>query len=151
MAETEPKLPRRVFVASALAAIVAGGSTALVSMGGITQPTRETFRFARGTSLAPGEEERLRGFLAAALADDRVEVRIVGHTGTQGNEAANLALSQERAAAVRALAEQMGVANASISATGVGGGAPMAKSPDQSERAYEASLSRVDVTLQVRR
>lgn len=151
MPETEPRLPRRVFAAGLLAAITGGGATALVTLGSITAPDMATFRFARGTTLAAGEAERIRGFLAAALQDDRLKVRIVGHTGTQGDDDANLALSQERADEISAMARSLGIETGRIVAVGVGGGAPTPKSADQSERAHEASLSRADITLQLQR
>ncbi|MDJ1006405.1 MAG: OmpA family protein [Paracoccaceae bacterium] len=151
MAEREPPPPRRIFVAGLLAALLAGGTTALVSFGAVTAPDTETFRFSRGTVLAAGEEARLRGALAAAVADDRITVTVTGHSGTLGEAAANLALSEDRAERVRTIALDMGLAADRITASGVGGGAPLPREAGQSERAHEASLARVEVTLQRRR
>lgn len=151
MAESEPGVPRRLFVAAALAALGAGGATALGVFGALGAPETEAFGFSRANTFATGEETRLRGHLSRALEDDRLGVVIVGHSGTLGDDAANLALSEERAAAVRALAVGMGIAPGRIAATGVGGGAPLAREPGQSDRAHEASLARVEVTLRMRR
>ena len=62
MTENEPLLSRRLLLAAFLAAIVAGGATALASFGTISAPGTEAFRFSRGTALAAGEEARLKGF-----------------------------------------------------------------------------------------
>lgn len=151
MNEREPRLPRRLFVAAGLAALLAAGGVSLATLGLATAPMTETFRFSRGASFAAGEEARLRGHLLPAVEDERVAVVIVGHTGTQGDEAANLSLSEERAAAARAIAVDAGIAADRITATGMGGAAPAARAPGLSDRAYETSLARVEVTLQVRR
>jgi outer membrane protein OmpA-like peptidoglycan-associated protein len=151
MSDSEPWPPRRLFLAGGLAAVVAGGATALASLGAAAAPRTETFRFSRGTALAAGEEARLKGFLAPAAQDDRLGVFVLGHSGTQGEAAANLALSERRAAKVEALALAMGISAERVRATGVGANAPLRRSGDQPERAYEAQLARVDVTLRVRR
>lgn len=151
MRETAPRPPRRLFLASALAALTAGGVTALVALGAVDQPRTETFQFARGTALANGEEARLRALLAEAAQDARIVVTVIGHSGTQGDAGANLSLSEDRAALVAEMADGMGIDDTRLSATGLGGGAPLAKPDGTSDRAYEASLARVDVTLQVRR
>ena len=151
MSESEPRPPRRLFLAAGLAALLAAGGTGLVTWGAISSPETETFRFTRGTALATGEETRLRGFLVPAIRDDRLAVVIVGHTGTQGEPAANLALSESRAEAARAIAVSAGIPTERITVTGVGGGAPLPREPGQSERAHEAELARVEITLQVRR
>jgi outer membrane protein OmpA-like peptidoglycan-associated protein len=149
--ETEPRPPRRLFLAALLAAAAAGGATALAIFGSLTGATTETFRFSRGTTLGTGEEARLRGFLAAAAQDDRLAVVIIGHTGTQGDAQANIALSESRAEAVAGIARDMGIDARRIRASGAGGGAPAPREAGQSERAYETDLARADVTLQVRR
>jgi len=151
MRETAPKPPRRLFLASIVAAIAAGGATALATFGAVTAPETETFQFARGTSFATGEADRLDGYLTAAMQDDRIAVVIVGHSGTQGDATANQALSVSRAEIAAEKAVALGIPRDRITARGVGGGAPLAKDPAQSDRAYEAQLARVDVTLQVRR
>ncbi|MEM1429939.1 MAG: OmpA family protein [Pseudomonadota bacterium] len=151
MSDSEPRPPRRLFLAGLLAAATAGAASGLAIFGGLTGTVTQTFRFSRGTALGTGEDARLRGFLAAAAQDARLAVIVVGHTGTQGEAAANLALSEARAAAVAEIARDMGIAPPRIQAMGVGGGAPAPRETGQSERAHEAALARADVTLQVRR
>lgn len=151
MRESAPRPPRRLFLASALAALTAGGVTALVALGAVDQPQTETFQFARGTAFASGEEPRLRAVLAQAATDGRIAVTVIGHSGTQGDDNANLVLSEARATLVAEMAEAMGIDATRLSAAGIGGSAPFDKPDGTSGRAYEASLARVDVTLQVRR
>lgn len=124
---------------------------ALYALGLVTAPRTDTFRFSRGTALATGEEARLRGVLAEALGDERIDVIIVGHTGSSGDAEANQDLSAERAEAVVDIARDIGLTRDRISATGVGGGDPLPKEEGEGDRAHQARLARVDVTLQVRR
>ena len=150
MTRTLPPLPRRAFLAVAAAAATAAALTGLGVVGSITTPETGTFRFARGTQFASGEEARLRAHLASAAKDQRITVVITGHTGTQGNEQANIALSEQRAAAAAGLAQSMGILPANIRAGGAGGGAPLPKQDGMSDRSHQSALARVEVALQVR-
>ncbi|MEL7098837.1 MAG: OmpA family protein [Pseudomonadota bacterium] len=89
--------------------------------------------------------------MAGALSDDRIFVTIVGHTGSAGDAAANLSLSEARAALAADMAEALGIAPERITARGVGGGAPLDKQTNENARAYQSRLARIDVTLQLRR
>lgn len=149
--EAGPALPRRAFVAAALSAVVAGGAVALGIIGQTTIAKTESFRFSRGTSLADGEEERLRGVLAAALPDDRKHVVIVGHTGTSGDAGANLDLSVKRAEVAAQMARAMGLPDDRLTVTGIGGSTPLSQEDGESDRAHQSRMARVDVTVQVRR
>ena len=146
-----PMLPRRAFLAATLSAITVGAAGALAWIGGLGAPQTESYRFSRGTNLAEGELARMRGHLARAVQDTRFDVVIVGHTGDQGDGAANLALSTERAEVAAAEARQLGLEDSRLTIIGAGGGSPMARGPDQSERAYQASLARVEITLRPQR
>lgn len=146
-----PALPRRVFVAAGMSAVLAGSAIALSVLGGMSDVEASSFQFSRGVSLSAGEEARLRGLLAEALPDERVHVTIVGHTGDSGDVAANLALSEERAALVQAMALAAGIGTDRMTFQGVGGSAPLPKENGESERSYQSRLARVEVTLQLRR
>ncbi|MFQ6550128.1 OmpA family protein [Aestuariibius sp. 2305UL40-4] len=143
--------PRRTFVAGGLSALVAGGAVTLGTLGYATRPQTESFRFARSTTLAAGEDARLRGFLAQALPDDRMQVVIIGHTGDAGNADANLALSAERADVAAAMARALGILPNRITVTGVGGASPLPKLEGERARAHQSRLARVEVSLQMRR
>lgn len=143
--------PRRAFVAAALSALVAGGAVGLGILGGLDQPSSDQFAFSRGTAFAAGEEARLRGFLTEALADDRIMVRITGHSGVTGDAGANQTLSEDRAATAADIARGLGIANGRILAIGVGGDAPLPKEDGESDRGYQSRLARVHVALQLRR
>lgn len=144
-------LPRRAFVAAGLSAILAGTATSLAILGGLTETDGDSFQFSRGLSLANGEEDRLRGFLASALADERLHVTILGHTGDAGDAAANLSLSEARAELARAMAADLGFAPGRVTSRGVGGAAPLSKEDGESDRAHQSRLARVEVSLQMRR
>lgn len=147
----QPVLPRRAFVAAGLSAVFAGGAIGLAALGGLSGVETEVFGFSRGTSFVNGDEERLRGMLAQALQDDRIHVTILGHTGQAGEADANLELSQTRADLARSIATDLGISGDRITARGVGGGSPLAKTDGESERAYQSRLARVEVSLQMRR
>lgn len=70
------------------------------------------------------------------------EVRIEGHTDSQGGDAANQALSQRRAEAVRRVLEEAGVAGSRLRATGRGEANPIA---DNGTAAGRAQNRRVEI------
>ncbi|MGR3468566.1 MAG: OmpA family protein [Shimia sp.] len=146
-----PAFPRRTFLAAGLSALVAGGAVGLAWLWGLSQVAARSFRFTRGTTLATGEAEALRGFLAPALTDDRLRVTILGHTGDQGDASANQTLSEARAALAADAAAALGIPRARITAQGLGGSAPLPRRDGESDRTYQARLARVDVSLQRRR
>ncbi|MEM1233483.1 MAG: OmpA family protein [Pseudomonadota bacterium] len=144
-------MPRRAFVAAGLSALCAGGAVALAMLGAVDAPDTQTFQFSRGATLQPGEEERLNALLAAASLDDRIHVTIIGHSGTAGDGNANEELSLQRANVVVDAAAALGVGRGRLTAIGLGGAQPLAQEDGEGDRAYQARLARVDVSLQVRR
>ncbi|MEO1611379.1 MAG: OmpA family protein [Pseudomonadota bacterium] len=146
-----PVLPRRAFVAAGLSAVLAGSLVGLGWIGGASRIETGVFQFSRGLSFAAGEEDRLRALLARALTDERIHVTILGHTGDAGDAAANLALSEERAALAAAMAAELGVSPERVLARGLGGASPLARESGESDRAYQARLARVEASLQMRR
>ncbi|MEM8803590.1 MAG: OmpA family protein [Pseudomonadota bacterium] len=134
-----------------MSAVLAGSAVALGILGGASQVQTGSFQFSRGLSFANGDEARLRGLLAGAVADERIHVTIVGHTGSAGDDAANLELSEERADLAQTMAVTLGIPASRITARGVGGAAPLAKEDGESDRAYQSRLARVEVSLQMRR
>ena len=143
--------PRRVYVGAALVGLTIAGLVSLGVLGASEAPQSVDFRFTRGIALAPGEEERLRGHLSALAARPDRLVRVVGHTGQQGDADANMELSAARAGMAASLAEEAGIPqDRLLSVTGVGGGAPLEKSNGVSDREWERNLSRVTVTDQAR-
>jgi outer membrane protein OmpA-like peptidoglycan-associated protein/ABC-type taurine transport system substrate-binding protein len=76
----------------------------------------------------------------------RVEVR--GHTGLRGDKTANVMLSQERAdAVIRYLQITHEIDENRFRAIGLGGLKPLAKQPNESNRAYNYRLPRVELVL----
>lgn len=132
-------------------ALVAGGSVYLATVGELIAPKTASFRFSRGVNFAAGEEQRLRAYLLEALRDDRVNVVIVGHSGTSGDAAANEQLSAARATFAAEIATEIGIDPGRVDFLGVGGRAPFVRPEGTAERTWQAELARVEVTLQVRR
>jgi len=146
-----PGVPRRAILGALLVSASLGAAAALGIAGAALRPAQEDFFFSRGTSFASGEAARLKARAADLAVDDRIILRITGHSGTQGDEAANLALSEERAEAARTIALAAGFPLRRIDWTGgVGGGAPLSRDADQSDRAYQTGLARVTLSWQVR-
>ena len=142
-------VPGRVYFGALVVGVAIAGLVALGVLGADEAPKTTDFRFTRGLELAPGEDARLRGALTALAAQPDRLVRITGHTGQQGDAAANLDLSNERAAFVASIAQAMGLPSDRIlSVAGVGGGDPLPKPNGTTEREWERSLSRVTVTDQ---
>ncbi|MEM6941005.1 MAG: OmpA family protein [Pseudomonadota bacterium] len=146
-AAAAPLLPRRALFAAALSAVTAALAAWLLWVGFLGAPTTETFQFSRGTSFSQGEDARLAGFLTRAAQDPSLQVIVIGHTGEQGDVAANLELSEARAAQVVEMAEGMGISADRLFASGVAGSAPLRRPEDVSDRAFQSSLARVDVSL----
>jgi outer membrane protein OmpA-like peptidoglycan-associated protein len=75
-------------------------------------------------------------------------ILVKGHTGIRGDIEANIKLSQERANEVRSrLIRDFGVEAHRIRAQGFGASQPLTQQPDESDRAYEYRLPRVEITL----
>lgn len=149
--QSSPGLPRRAILGAVLVAAALGGAAALGIAGAALRPSSEDFAFSRGTSFANGEEARLKARFSELAADDRIVLRITGHSGTQGDEAANMKLSDERAEAALAVARAAGFPQRRIDwVGGVGGGDPLPKVDGESDRAWQARLARVTVAWQVR-
>ena len=146
-----PPMPVRAILGAVLAGIVVAALVALDILGAASAPDTQTFRFTRNTTFAPGEEMRLRGFLTEVAENPELLIRITGHTGLQGAEDANTALSEARAQAAEQIAEEIGIPAARIlSVEGVGGGRPTPRDQSQAEREWERAQSRVTVSAQVR-
>jgi outer membrane protein OmpA-like peptidoglycan-associated protein len=94
--------------------------------------------------LKPGAAERLRPLASYLQANPNVRVRIDGHTDAQGSDAYNQALSDRRAASVRAALGAMGVDGARIEAVGHGESQPVAENRTPAGRQQNR---RVEVTL----
>ena len=118
-----------------LAAAVAADSLADVSGSAAPPPSRHVAgrtvyslpgsAFASGSARLTASAQASLRALAAALAGRRA-VRVEAHTDSQGSDAANLALSQKRADAVRRALFDAGLIGAHIDAVGVGKAAPVA-------------------------
>lgn len=140
------RVPGRVYLGAVLAGIAVAGLVALGLIGAAEAPAQAEFRFTRGVEFAPGEEARLRGHLIELAADPDRFVRIVGHTGVQGDGDANQDLSEQRAAVAASVARDVGVPDERLlTVTGVGGGAPLANDQGLGHREWERSLSRVTI------
>ncbi|MGP6085757.1 OmpA family protein [Antarctobacter jejuensis] len=149
--QSAPGLPRRAVIGAVLVALSLGGAAALGIAGAALSPASDDFFFSRGTSFAKGEEARLKAKLAELAADDRITLRITGHSGTQGDDSANLDLSEQRAEAARSVARAAGFPAERVDwVGGVGGGDPLSQKDGESDRAYQAGLARVTLDWQVR-
>ncbi|MEO0911673.1 MAG: OmpA family protein [Pseudomonadota bacterium] len=137
-------VPRRFVVGALLSGVIAASAVGLGYFGAISAPKTESFRFSRGTQFAPGEEARLRAYLAGFAAEQRLHLRISGHTGTAGDTTANFDLSLARANAAMEIVRALGIPESRVDFVGgFGGTAPRAKAQDEGTREYERALARV--------
>ncbi|MEM9043734.1 MAG: OmpA family protein [Pseudomonadota bacterium] len=133
-------------IGSVIAGLIIGSASWAGWLGSLQAPDKTSFRFSRGTTLAPGEEGRLRGLLATIAAEERIILRVIGHTGTQGDREANQALSLQRAQVVGSIVAAMSIdPDRIVFVGGLGGDAPLPKQEDESEREYQRRLARVEV------
>ncbi len=151
MSQTSPTLSRRAILASLLSTALAGSVTTLAIWGGVSRVAQDSFAFSRGTSLVASEADRLMGMLGQALSDERIFVTIIGHSGTEGDSAANRELSEARAQYILGIATELGIPSSRMTALGVGGAQPLPKEEGESDRAHQSRLARVEIFLQVRK
>jgi outer membrane protein OmpA-like peptidoglycan-associated protein len=75
-------------------------------------------------------------------------ILVAGHTGTQGDRAANKKLSDARAKAVgNHLLKTFAIDPNRLFAVGYGSDSPLARQPEESDRAYQYRLPRVELRL----
>jgi len=138
----ETRLARKeAELASALAADAPGTTKAAVapvpparSSGKRTVYTLPGTAFASGSAtLAPSAIASLRSLFAAIGA--KKTLRVEAHTDNQGPDAANLALSQQRADAVKRALVGLGIGAARIRAVGKGEASPVADNASADGRA----------------
>jgi outer membrane protein OmpA-like peptidoglycan-associated protein len=113
------------------------------------QIERTIIRFNTGTAqLLGGQQATLRSLstaiqklLAHNTARLAPQIEIIGHTDAEGDESANLELSQRRAARVAALLKAQGVAESSLLLTGVGAQQPMRADTNLVDKQLNRSVS----------
>jgi outer membrane protein OmpA-like peptidoglycan-associated protein len=82
---------------------------------------KENVRFRTGQDLLDGSSYRLLDSIAQVLVDaPTMRLRIEGHTDSEGGERTNLALSQDRALAVRTYLVGQGIEPTRLEADGFG-------------------------------
>jgi outer membrane protein OmpA-like peptidoglycan-associated protein len=114
------------------------------SVGGKQVYTLAGSAFGSGSaSLTAPAQASLRA-LAAQLRGGSARVAIEGHTDSQGADDANLALSRQRAEAVRRVLEDAGLPGARLSAAGKGETAPVA---DNTSAGGRAANRRVEIIV----
>lgn len=92
--------------------------------------------FATGSAaIDPSSREVLNTLASVALRCDRFTIEVAGHTDNQGNHAANMALSRQRADAVADYLVTQNVARERLTARGYGPERPRASNSDEAGRA----------------
>jgi outer membrane protein OmpA-like peptidoglycan-associated protein len=95
----------------------------------------QIINFASGSAVIPAENQAVLKKAATLLKDKKdFTFEIGGHADNVGNEAANLTLSEKRAAAVRDLLIKNGVANNMLTAKGYGSTIPVADNTTEAGR-----------------
>ncbi len=107
-------------------------------------------RFVVGTTeLVPGQSQALRDLTLdlqrlisiAPSAGRTVEIHLIGHTDTEGDETTNLQLSRDRASRMLALLTARGVEQNSLTFTGVGSSEPVRPETSQIDKQFNRSVS----------
>lgn len=102
----------------------------------------ESFTLATGAAAGPDIER-----IAERAVFNNARVEVLGHTGTLGDAAANTTLSQERADEIARQLKAVLPADWPISSLGVGAAQPLEREADESDRAYQRRLARVEIRL----
>lgn len=105
------------------------------SVGGKQVYTLAGNAFGSGSANLTAQAQASLRALAATLRGGSAGVAIEGHTDSQGADAANLALSRQRAEAVRRVLEDAGLPGARLKAMGKGETAPVADNASADGRA----------------
>lgn len=115
----------------------------------------ETIVYDSDASFAPASatlnssaQARLRAFLGALEQSLVVRIRVLGHTDAVGTDAANLALSQARAASVRTFLIAEGLPARLVEARGRGERAPVASNATEEGRAANRRFELIVEALQ---
>jgi OOP family OmpA-OmpF porin len=107
-----------------------------------------TFETGR-TALSAGPYASLQALARYLAANPAARIALVGHTDAVGGLEGNITLSEERAAAVRArLVETYGVAEAQLTATGIGFLSPRASNLTEAGRAANRRVEAVLTTME---
>ncbi len=109
----------------------------------------EPIKFQSGTSdLVVDGKESVDAIAAKLKNYPTFRILVKGHTAVSGDAEANMALSLERAEAVaRYMKVTYGIDENRIRFIGLGGTKPLPREPDESNRAYDYRLPRVEVSL----
>lgn len=143
---------RRYILGGVLSAFAIGGALALDLIGPVAPPAPLVLQFSRGAALAQGEDARLAAYAGQYIAEQKILFHVSGHTGDQGDDEANQALSQQRADMVAAALVDSGVpVERILSAKGVGSASALPKDGDESDRQHQRRMARAVVTAIVQK
>ncbi|MGH9843141.1 MAG: OmpA family protein, partial [Blastocatellia bacterium] len=106
----------------------------------------QTIRFITGTAqLVAGQEPALQSLVAdvrrLTQADAGARIEITGHTDTEGSEATNQRLSENRAARIRSLFAAKGAGNDILSARGVASSEPVRAEASEADKPFNRCVS----------
>ena len=111
---------------------------------------QQVIRFTRGgAQLAPGQTEALKTLTTdiqklAALAPTvsrTFRIELIGHTDTEGDDAANMALSRQRADKILSLLTSKQLPANSLTAVGVGSLQPVRSESSETDKEFNRSVS----------
>jgi len=104
--------------------------------------------FERATAdLLPGSEKELNLVVEMMKLNPEVSIFLGGHTDNQGNESANLQLSQDRVETVQKYLSKHGISKKRIDGQGFGGSKPRASNADPESRQLNR---RVEFTIHLK-
>ena len=111
---------------------------------------QQVIRFVSGNAqIAPGQNEALRALVAdiqklaelAPAAGRTFRIELIGHTDTEGDDAANLALSRQRADKVLTMLSSQKLPPNALVAVGVGTMQPVRAETSEADKQFNRSVS----------
>jgi len=136
------------FFGLGLLVIAVAAALALDYVGRDHEPRSYRLDFVRSTQLSEQAERRIEQIAAVMARQPGYRAIITGHTGTRGDADANQELGRQRAEAVADSLTAAGVEAERLETHSAGASEPLPQRDDESDRRYQARLSRVEVDLQ---
>lgn len=135
------------FFGLGLLVIAVAAALALDHVGRDHEPRSYRLDFVRSTQLAEPAERRIEQIAAVMARQPAYRAIITGHTGTRGDPDANQKLGRQRAERVAQSLEDEGIEAERLEMHSAGASEPLPQRDDESDRRYQARLSRVQIDL----
>lgn len=113
----------------------------------LERPVTITVPFERGIGLDQDTETLIAQAFKESVSRPEASIVVSGHSGSRGDTQANINLSKQRAEAIEQRLADQGLNLDRIEVVGLGGSELLPRKENESERAYQRRLARVDILI----